>query len=93
MSWGWQYAKLKLKVLRSYQFSQSAGVAPERFVPIVPKTSDKPQKEAYPPVSPSSEISGPSPSLTRTLSFSPSNVRVHRWASPSPRISLSIRKV
>ena len=42
----------------------------------------------YPPVSLSIEISSPSPSLTRTLSFSPSNVRVHRSAGlPWPRIS------
>jgi hypothetical protein len=52
------------------------------------------RRNAYPPVSLSIEISWPSSSLTRTLSFSPSNVRVHRSAGfPCPRISLSITNV
>jgi hypothetical protein len=39
-------------------------VAPKRFEPIVPKTSDKPQTHPYPPVWLSIEISGLSGILT-----------------------------
>lgn len=81
------YVKLRMDTFHSGLHREVPGA-------LFLKINDLPQNEAYAPVSLSIEISGRPGILARMLSFSPSNVRVHRsGGAASPRTSRSITNV